>query len=145
MPSNYYKILGLCCFIKDALQTYYDAGVSGQYQYCLRDRHLERYLGQVRGDQFCYDYHMKPIEGVDPQKEYARRLQIQFTRVIWYSIFDIHQNLEEGNIWINIWQLSPHDAQYDGFWRFDGMSEPVLKEMKSIPKVVGTRNIIVCK
>jgi hypothetical protein len=144
MPTNnYYKCLGLCCFIKDALLATSEPGVEEAF----RDLHLLRYLGQVRGDQFCYDYHMKPIEGVDPRKEYARRLHIQFNRVIWYNLFDIHQELEEGNIWINIWQISPHDAQYnyDGFWLFNGMSEPVLKEMKSPPKVVGTRNIIICK
>jgi hypothetical protein len=144
MPTNnYYKILGICCFIKDALLTTSESGVEEAIR--ERDKHLQRYLDHIRLSEFVYDSYLKPIEGVNPRKEYARRLQIQLSRVIWYNIFDIHQELEEGNIWINIWQISPHDAQYDGFWRFDGMSEPVFKEMKPAPKVVGTRNIIICK
>jgi len=142
MPTNnYYKCLGLCCFIKDALLETTEPGVLE----AVRDRHLERYLHRIKFDEFVYDTFLKPLGGVDPQKEYARRLHLQFTRVIWYNIFDIHQNLEEGNIWINIWQISPHDAQYDGFWVFNDRFGPALKEMKPIPKVVGTRNIIVCK
>ena len=142
MPTNnYYKILGLCCFIKDALL---ETAVPGVLE-TIRDRHIESYLHRIKSNDFVYDTFLKPLEGVDSKKEYARRLQIQFNRVIWYNIFDIHQNLEEGNIWINIWQISPHDARHDHFWRFDGMSEPVFKEIKPIPKVVGTRNIIICK
>jgi len=142
MPSNnYYKILGLCCFIKDALLTTSEHGV----EEAIRDKHLERYLYRIKHDEFVYDVCLIPLEEVDPNKEYARRLKIQFSRVIYYNILDIHQDLESKHIWINIWQISPHDPRYDAFWLFNGMSEPVLKEIQPAPKIVGTRNIVICK
>jgi hypothetical protein len=138
MPSNYYKILGLCCFIKDALLTTSEPGL----EVAIRDRHLERYLYQINNKEFTYDYNLKPIEGADHSKEYARHLLIQFNRCIDYTCLNIHQNLETLNIWIDINQLVLSNPMW---WRFDDRSEPALKEIKPIPKVVGTRNIIICK
>ncbi len=60
MPDDYYKILGLCCFIKDALISFYEAEISGQYQ--LRDRHLARYIDSINAEQFSYQHRLQAIQ-----------------------------------------------------------------------------------
>jgi len=154
MPSNYYKILGLCCFIKDALKSFYEAEISGQYQYCLRDRHLERYLAAINGNSFIYQHKLQPIEraNIDPALLYARSLLIQFSRAINYSNLLIYQNLQNGNVWVDITQYSPYSPSYNpselnpSWWRFDEKTEPTLKEIKPIekPRETCTRNIVLC-
>lgn len=157
MPNDYYKILGLCCFIKDALLGFYNAEVSGQYQYSLRDRHVERYLDGINANSFTHQHRLQPIQrnNIDPKLLYARSLLIQFNRAIMYSNLNIYQNLQTGNVWIDITQYTPYGPNYNpteldpSFWRFGEGTEPVLVEIKksefapASQKII--RSIVVCK
>ena len=141
MPDDYYKILGLCCFIKDALLTYAHVSPS------LRDIKLLRFLNQF---YLNYDsnYKMEQVNVGNPNI-YVRELLFQFSQTIYYNILRIHQNSETGNIWIDINQLSPHTHGGEvvaPWWRFLDMNEPLLK--KSSPAPISQcliRQIVVCK
>ena len=147
MPDDYYKILGLCCFIKDALLTFYNGEGAPEF----RDRHLLRYIDGINANQFTYQHRLQPIQrnNIDPKLLYARGLLIQFNRAIHYSNFNIYQNLQTGNVWIDITQFHPHDS-YElspSCWRFGEESEPSLVK-KSGPAPISQcliRQIVVCK
>ena len=152
MPDDYYKILGLCCFIKDALVGFYEAEISGQYQYCLRDRHVERYLDGINANSFTYQHRLQPIVR-DNELLYARSLLIQFSRAIRYSNLNIYQNLQTGNVWIDITQFSPYGPNYNpteldpSFWRFGEETEPPLVKNSGLAPISQclVRQIVVCK
>jgi hypothetical protein len=155
MPDDYYRILGLCCFLKDALVGFYEAAISGQYQYSLRDRHVERYLDGINANSFTYQHRLQPIEraNIDPTLLYARSLLIQFTRAIYYSNLPIYQNLQTGNVWIDITQFSPYGPNYNpteldpSWWRFGDESEPKLKKTSAEAKPpikTYTRHLALC-
>ena len=147
MPDDYYKILGLCCFIKDALLTFYNGEGAPEF----RDRHLLRYIDGINANQFTYQHRLEPIirANIDPTLLYARGLLIQFNRAIHYSNFNIYQNLQTGNVWIDITQFDPHDS-YElspSCWRFGEESEPSLVKNSGLAPISPCliRQIVVCK
>ena len=147
MPDDYYKILGFCCFIKDALLAFYNG--EGAYEH--RDRHLLRYIDGINANEFTYQHRLEPIQraNIDPTLLYARSLLLQFNRAIHYSNLLIYQNLQTGNVWIDVTQFHPH-VSYEispSWWRFGEGTEPIL-EVVEIPYSYSTkltRNIVLCK
>jgi hypothetical protein len=54
-----------------------------------------------------------------------------------YSHLNIYQNLQTGNVWVDITQYTPHGPNYNpteldpSFWRFGEETEPKLKKISA--------------
>ena len=148
MPDDYYKILGLCCFIKDALMTFYNGEGAPEF----RDRHLLRYIDAINANEFTYQHRLQPIVR-DNELLYARNLLIQFNMAIMYSNLNIYQNLQTGNVWIDITLYTPYGPNYNpteldpSFWRFGEETEPPLVKKSELAPISQCliRQIVVCK
>lgn len=141
MPDNYYKILGLCCFLKDLLLA------CASLTFSLRDIKIARFLNNF---YLSYDCHYKVEQiSIDNPNVFCRTIIIQFPQTIYYNILRIHQNSETGDIWIDINQLSPHTHGGEvvaPWWRFFDMNEPLLKKSGLAPiSQCLIRQIVVCK
>ena len=151
MPDDYYKILGFCCFIKDALLAFYNG--EGAYEH--RDRHLLRYIDGINANEFTYQHRLEPIQraNIDPTLLYARSLLLQFNRAIHYSNLLIYQNLQTGNVWVDVTQFTPYGPNYNpteldpSFWRFGEETEPALVKKPGLAPIPQNpiRQIMICK